>query len=237
MSAWSVVITCTVAAGILACGLPTLVRALPPPTDAGQSGAGPSNAELDLSASYGTIAAARWFLPVGIVVSAAAAGLLGAALGADPLLVVLVPLVPLGYALAVIDGRTRLLPRRLVVPTTLVVLAAFVGEWVATGDLEVLVRALAGLAIARTGFWVLWFLGAGLGFGDVRLAALVGLVTARLDWQAFVVGIYGALVLVLLYVLARWSATSRPLRGDGVSLGPFLVLGAWVGLLVGALSN
>lgn len=233
MSIWTVALACAAVAGVLACGVPTLVRRLPVPADAGESDAGAAGGSD--SVSYAAIAAERWFLPVGVVVSVVGAGLLGAAMGADPLLVVLVPLAPLGYALAVIDARTRLLPRRLVVPATLVVLAALVVEWAATGDdLEVLVRAVAGLVIARTGFWVLWFLGAGLGFGDVRLAALVGLVTARLDWQAFVVGIYVALVLASFFVLVRWMVTRRPLRGAGVSLGPFLVLGAWMGLLVGA---
>ncbi|PCK22619.1 prepilin peptidase [Rhodococcus qingshengii] len=232
MSVWTVALACAAAAGVLACGVPTLVRLLPAPANAGESDVGAAGGSA--SVSYAAIAAERWFLPAGVVVSMVGAGLLGAAIGADPLLVVLVPLVPLGYALAVIDARTRLLPRRLVVPATLGVLAALVVEWAATGDLEVLVRAVAGLVMARMGFWVLWFLGAGLGFGDVRLAALVGLVTARLDWQAFVVGIYGALVLALLFVLVRWVVTRRPLRGDEVSLGPFLVLGAWVGLLVGA---
>jgi hypothetical protein len=52
--------------------------------------------------------------------------------------------------LAVIDARTRLLPRRLVVPATLVVVAALVVEWVTTGDLEVLVRAAVGLVIASS---------------------------------------------------------------------------------------
>lgn len=232
MSVWTVAFACAAVAGVLACGVPTIVRRLPAPADPGERDAGAAGSSD--SVNYAAIAAERWLLPAGVVVSVVGAGLLGAAMGAEPLLVVLVPLVPLGYALAVIDARTRLLPRRLIVPATLSVLAALVVEWVATGDLEVLARAVAGLVIARTGFWVLWFLGAGLGFGDVRLAALVGLVTARLDWQAFVVGIYGALVLALLYVLVRWVVTRRPLRGDGVSLGPFLVLGAWMGLLVGA---
>ena len=92
-------------------------------------------------------------------------------------------------------------------------MAALVVEWVTIGDLEVLVRAAAGLVIARTAFWVLWFISAGPGFGDVRLAALVGLVTARLGWQSFVVGIYGALVLAVLYVLARAVVTRRSPRG------------------------
>jgi hypothetical protein len=37
----------------------------------------------------------RWFMPAGVIVSAIAAGILGVTMGADPLLVVLVPLMPL----------------------------------------------------------------------------------------------------------------------------------------------
>lgn len=131
MSVWTVALACAAIAGVLTCGVPTLVRRLPAPADAGESDAVAAGGSD--SVSYAAIAAERWFLPVGVVVSVVGAGLLGAAMGADPLLVVLVPLAPLGYALAVIDARARLLPRRLVVPATLVVLAALVVEWAATG--------------------------------------------------------------------------------------------------------
>ncbi|MGL5860717.1 MAG: prepilin peptidase, partial [Phycicoccus sp.] len=105
-------------------------------------------------------------------------------------------------------------------------------EWALSDDLHTLIRAGLGLVIARTAFWLLWFLTCGMGFGDVRLAALVGLVTARLGWTPFVVGIYAALVAAAAYGLAR--AVAR--RGVGrrrasVPLGPFLLLGAWLGLL------
>ena len=136
---------------------------------------------------------------------------------------------PLGYALAVIDARTRLLPRRLVVPATLIVVGAFVVECAVTGDVDVLVRAGVGLVIARTMFWVVWFLG-GLGFGDVRLAALIGLVTARVGWNTFAGAIYAALLLAMAYVLLRAVLTRRSLRRQRIALGPFLIVGAWVGL-------
>ncbi len=106
-----------------------------------------------------------------------------------------------------------------------------------TGELDVLVRAALGLVIARTGgFWLLWFFSdPGWGFGgDVRLAALVGMVTARVGWEPFVVGIYGALLLALGYSIVRSVVTRRSLRGVGIPLGPFVVIGAAAGLLVGA---
>jgi leader peptidase (prepilin peptidase)/N-methyltransferase len=118
-----------------------------------------------------------------------------------------------------------------VVPATLAVAAALVVEWAITGDVDVLARSALGLLIARTGSWLLWFFGGGLGSGDVRLAALVGLVTARLGWQSFVVGSTAR-------CCWHWSTCSRgrddsPLSAaSGHPTGPFLLAGAWVGLLV-----
>ena len=54
--------------------------------------------ESAATVSYAAIADSRWFMPAGVIVSAIAAGILGVTMGADPLLVVLVPLMPLGYA-------------------------------------------------------------------------------------------------------------------------------------------
>lgn len=232
MSSWAIAVICAAAAGILALGVPCLIRALPEPRDVPtehdeQGGAASSS-------RYAPAAEGTWVMPAGVVCSAVAAGALGLAYGSTWLLFILIPLVPIGFALALVDARTQLLPRSLVVPATLAVLAAFVGEWILTGDLATLVRAGLGLVVARTGFWVLWFLRAGLvGFGDVRLAALVGLVTARVGWLAFVYGLYGALLLAFIFVLLRTAATRRRPRGWNVALGPFLAAGAWVGLLAG----
>lgn len=231
MSAWAVSLVSAVAAGLLAGGVPAVVRRLPRPSDDDRPEGGAATAAEQADVDYAAVAAAGWFLPVGVLVSALAAGVLGRRIDADPVLVMLVPLVPLGYALAVIDARTRRLPRRLVVPATLIVAAALVAEWGLGGDPDTLVRSVVGLVAARTMFWVLWFLG-GLGFGDVRLAALTGLVTARIGWPSFAAGIYAALGLAVIYLVGRAAVTRRGLRGQPIAMGPFLVVGAWVALVV-----
>ncbi|NYI47843.1 leader peptidase (prepilin peptidase)/N-methyltransferase [Nocardioides aromaticivorans] len=234
MPVWTVAGVCAVVAAALACAAPAVVRRLPLPVGGGRDDTGTTAVVGAPTMVYSAIADTRWFLPGGVIVSGATAGTLGLAFGADRLLLVLVPLVPIGYVLAVVDARAQLLPRRLVVSATIAVAAALVVEWALTGELDVLVRAALGLVIARTGFWLLWFFGSGLGFGDVRLAALVGMVTARVGWEPFVVGIYGALLLALGYSIVRSVVTRRSLRGVGIPLGPFVVIGAAAGLLVGA---
>lgn len=231
MTAW-VAAACAVSAGALTCVVPSVVRRLPSPVGGAGQDAGTVASGEEVEADYAAVAGAGWFLPVGLLVSVLTAGLLGATAGADPVLLVLVPLVPLGYALAVIDAQTRRIPSRLVVPATLAVAAALVVEWAMAGDLEVLARAGVGLVLARTGFWLMWFVG-GLGFGDVRLAALTGLVTARVGWSAFTLGIFAALVLALIFALTRTAVSQRSLWRQPVPMGPFLILGAWVGLMVG----
>jgi leader peptidase (prepilin peptidase) / N-methyltransferase len=105
-------------------------------------------------------------------------GLFGAAFGASlgwtGALVYLVPLVPIGVALMIVDWRTTLLPTRVIHPTylllgVLVPVAALVDH-----DLESLYRAGWGWVVIGAWFWVFWWLFNAWGFGDVRLARVLG---------------------------------------------------------------
>jgi leader peptidase (prepilin peptidase)/N-methyltransferase len=169
------------------------------------------------------------------LLSAVAGALIGAATGLDWPLLWLVPLTPVAVALSVIDWHTRLLPRLVVVPATLaaVVVLAVVG--LATGEREALVRALVAMVLARSFFWVLWFVrSAGMGFGDVRLAAPVGLVLGWTGWGALAIGVWASFVLfvvpALVVLLAR---RDRSLLKKSFPFGPFMVAGALVGLVWG----
>lgn len=137
-------------------------------------------------------------------------------------------------ALSVVDWHTRLLPRVVVVPATLAATVAVIAVGVATGE-RMLVSALVGMLGLRSFFWLLWFVrSAGMGFGDVRLAALVGLV---LGWEGAGVLVLGAWVgfvsfalpgLVLAIVRRDRSLLRKPFP-----YGPFMLGGALVGLVWG----
>ena len=153
--------------------------------------------------------------------------------GIDPLLPLLLVLGSAGIALAMIDVDHHRLPDAIVLPLYPVTAAGLALAGLISGEWPVL-RALAG-----GGLWVLviggiWLAtaGRGMGFGDVKLAPVLGVTLGWVAFGAALVGLFtafllGAVVGVLLMVLGRAGRRSQ------VPFGPFLLAGAAVGLLVG----
>jgi leader peptidase (prepilin peptidase)/N-methyltransferase len=162
--------------------------------------------------------------------SAAAAGMLGAAMGARAVLPVLLLAVVLGVVLALIDARCRRLPDPVVgvlavsVGVPLIVGAVVVGEPGRVGR-GMLAAALVGLAYLA----VALLPGNGLGLGDVKLAAVLAFVLGFLGWPAVAVGtvaphlINGPVVVALLL-------SGRLRRRSAVPFGPALLVGALIGI-------
>lgn len=184
---------------------------------------------------YADIAARLGLRRRSALVAAVSGGLIGAATGLDWPLLWLLPLTPVAVALSVVDWHTQLLPRRIVVPATLAAILLVVVVGLATDQRDALVRALVAMLVARSFFWVLWFVrSAGMGFGDVRLAAPVGLVLGWQGWGAVAIGLWSSFlsfaVPALVVVLAR---RDRTLLKRSFPFGPFMVLGTLVGLVWG----
>jgi leader peptidase (prepilin peptidase)/N-methyltransferase len=145
-----------------------------------------------------------------------------------PLLV----LVPVGVALAVVDWRTKRLPTKVILPSyavvgLLTVVAAGLGD-----DWPSLVRALWGLVLARGTFWLLWLIyPRGMGFGDVRLAGVLGLALGLLGWGQLTLGIYAGFLLGGVGGLVLSAA--RVVDRGAYPFGPFMLLGALVGVVLG----
>lgn len=227
------VLGCALLGGLGGAGVPALVRRLPQPA--------PATLDLpegeDPPPSYAAVATSPGLAVRCAALGALAAGLLAWAVGPQPALVGLVAVVPVAVALGVVDLRTRLLPKVLVLPATLLLLlvtgvAALLGG---PAQVEDLVRALLGLLVARTAYWLLWFLrSAGLGFGDVRLAAMVGAGLGQLGWAELGVGLYaGFLVFGVPGALWALVRRDRTLLRTAYPFGPFLLLGALLGVLLG----
>ena len=217
---------CVVVAAVGGMLVPRLIRALPEPPPAEDAEPKPAYAEIGARTGLGWRTA---------LASAVAACLVAIAVGPDWWLAVLVPLVPVCAALAVVDWHTKLLPTRIVLPATAYAVVAGVVGWAATGETTDLLRAALGLVLARSFFWLLWFVhSAGMGFGDVRLAALLGVALGHLGWAELVVGLYaGFLVFGLPGLLLAIVRRDRRLLRSPFPFGPFMVAGALVGVVAG----
>lgn len=85
-------------------------------------------------------------------------------------------LIPVGVAVAVIDARTLIVPTRIVWPAFFVSVALCAVSAGVEGEWEWLLGALVGLAVLAGPMFAIWFVNPkGMGFGDVRLATLLGL--------------------------------------------------------------
>lgn len=240
------VVLAAVVAGLV-CGalgllVPRLVAAVPEPAPregadvttpvgTGAVEAGPDEAKP----LYVDLAARPHLAALAALVSLVSGALVGAATGWDWSLVWLVPLVPVTVALSYVDWHTRLLPRLVVLPATLAAVLAMVVVGLATDERDALVRALVAMVAVRSFFWLLWFVrSAGMGFGDVRLAALVGLVLGWVGWGTVAIGVWVGFVAfavpgLLLAVVRR----DRALLKQAFPFGPFMAAGALVGLVWG----
>jgi leader peptidase (prepilin peptidase)/N-methyltransferase len=103
------------------------------------------------------------------------------------------------------------------------------GEWVVSGR-EPVVALVAGLGYA--GFLLVMHLVGGMGMGDVKLAAALGLASWDVSvavLSPIVAFIVGGVVSVVLLIAGK--------RGQRIAFGPFLLGGFWVAVAVLALSR
>jgi leader peptidase (prepilin peptidase) / N-methyltransferase len=208
------------AGGLLA---PRVIAALPEPAD-------PDDAKDKVS--YRRLAEAAG-LPAALAVAAGATcALLAWSLGASAALPMWVCVGTIGVVLAYIDWRTRLLPTRLVGPSYALVAALAVLASAVSGDWGSLLRAGLGWAVAGGLFFLLWFVyPKGMGYGDVRLSGVLGIALGWLGWAELLVGVYAGFLLGALGggVLALLRVVDR----RHYPFGPFMLLGALVGVLAG----
>ncbi len=161
--------------------------------------------------------------------AAVAGGAIGLARGWDWALLVLLPLVVLGVALAHIDFRTRLLPKRLVLPAYPVLLVLLAASALLAHDPHAAVRALWGWLVASALYWLLWRFTRGMGYGDVRMSGLLGLALGHLGWTELGLGLYAAFVVgVVGWIPLRLLKLTED---RNFPFGPFMLVGAWVGVV------
>ncbi len=136
-------------------------------------------------------------------------------------------------ALSFIDLEHFLLPNRIVYPLALATLALLTLAALGDGTWRALGRAVLGGLVAALALGLLHVLSPrSMGFGDVKLAFVLGLALGWLGWGELVLGLFcgflsGAVVGLALIVFRRRG------RKDHLPFGPFLAFGTIVALLWG----
>jgi leader peptidase (prepilin peptidase)/N-methyltransferase len=150
-------------------------------------------------------------------------------------LVAFLYLAAVSIALSFIDLEHHRLPNTIVLPSYVVGAILLGTSSILIGDYAALVRAGIGMVAMALGYFALSLLWrGGMGLGDVKLAGVLGLYLGYSGWGSLAVGSIGAfflggifgLVLILLHKTTRKS---------GIPFGPWMLLGAWVGILFGNL--
>ena len=146
-----------------------------------------------------------------------------------PLLPAYLYFVLAAVVLAVIDIESRRLPNVIVLPSYVVVAVLLTASSLWRHDFWPLARAGIGGALLFVFFTVLATAHpAGMGFGDVKLAGLIGLVLGYLSWSALLFGCFAGFLLGGVAGLAL----IRRGRNTVIPYGPFLIAGALLGILV-----
>ena len=126
-------------------------------------------------------------------------------------------------AVSATDLEHRIIPNRIVVPATAIVLVAHTAlepspEWALGGLGAFAFLFLAALAYPK-----------GMGMGDAKLALLIGVALGASAGVAIMLGMFLALV-PSVFLLARHGAEARK---RAIPFGPFLALGAVIALFAG----
>ncbi|WP_419997463.1 prepilin peptidase [Streptomyces boninensis] len=163
-----------------------------------------------------------------------ASGALGAVLGARAELIVWLLVLPVAALLCLVDLRVQRLPDVLTLPLAggvlallgvVALLGAGEGSWLG---------AVLGAAVLFAFFFVLFLINPrGMGFGDVKLALVCGAVLGWYGWGVLFVGTFAGFVLGAVVGLAM-ILMRRAGRKTALPFGPFMVAGAFAGVLVGA---
>lgn len=230
-------VACGMAGGVAGLLTPVLLRRLPeprlsePPAAEASSGTEPERAPA--KTTYVELANWRPLPVVGGLSGALLAGSVGARAGDNPVVPALVYLCAVGVVLTYVDVRVHLLPNRIVLPSYGVVATLLMGAAVMTGDAAPLITAVIGGAVLWGAFFLLMVVyPAGMGFGDVKLAGLLGMPLGWLGLGEVLLAVFVAFLLGGLSGLTL-IVTRRANRKSAVPFGPFLLAGFWVSAIVG----
>lgn len=143
--------------------------------------------------------------------------------------------VAVAVVLTVIDLRHHLLPNAVVLPALIFGFVLLAVAAIAENAWGALLRAVLGALVLFVLYLVLALISpAGLGMGDVKLAAVLGLFLGFQGWGALFIGAVMASVVGMLVGLAVLATRRGGLRSD-VPFGPSMLAGALAAVMWGEL--
>lgn len=140
----------------------------------------------------------------------------------------------LSIVIAFIDIDVQLILDIMTYPSMLLILALLtLASWGA-GSWTPLLRAVI-CAVALAAFYVLlgFIWPNGMGLGDAKLAVILGLILGWLGLRQLIVGASAAFIVGGVFALIQ-VARKRINMNGGVPFGPYMLIGAWIGIYVGA---
>ncbi len=139
----------------------------------------------------------------------------------------------IAVALAIIDLDVKRLPNAITLPSYAVAGVLLLFPAALDSSWEGYLRAwLGALALFVFYFLLAFIYPAGMGFGDVKLAGVIGLYLGWLGWGSLIVGAFlgfllGAVVGIALMVKGRAG------RKTAIPFGPFMLAGALIAVIWG----
>ena len=153
--------------------------------------------------------------------------------GGDWVLPAYLYLAAVGLALALIDLDCKRLPDALTLPSYPVAAVLLGGAALLGSDSgDYATALLGGLAMFALYFALAFAYPAGMGFGDVKLAGVLGMYLGWLGWGAWAVGTFLGFTLGGVFGIGL-ILVKKGGRKTAVPFGPFMLLGVLIAVLAG----
>ena len=161
--------------------------------------------------------------------------LLALGFGPSPELPAYLLLAAASVTLSIVDVAEKRLPNPLLLATTVIVAVALVIAAAAGTDWGAALGALLGGAALFAVYLVLALISpAGIGMGDVKLAAVIGLALGYLGWDTWLIGLVAGFLVGSAISLVALALRRVSLRGS-LPFGPSMLAGAYIAILVAVL--
>jgi leader peptidase (prepilin peptidase)/N-methyltransferase len=139
----------------------------------------------------------------------------------------------IGIALVMIDLDTHRLPNAIVYPSYIVAAVLLLAASVVGGFWDAALRALiGGVALFVIYYLIAFIYPGGMGFGDVKLAGVIGIYLGFNGWATLIVGAFGAFLLGGVFSIGL-LISRRATRKSGIPFGPWMIAGAFMGIFFG----